>query len=310
MSNQSNLRQHIKRVWAQHWPLQLATVTVMTLVLMLFNLLAAGVHGAESLLANWGQGLELVVYIKDSSSTQDIETLKGHLQKSAQIESLRFVSKKAATEEFIKSLGKDSFPLLSDPKWNSPIPASFEAKIKSTMTGEASLGELKDWSASLKTMSMVEDVFYGQGWIENFSRFVTQSRMVVMGIWLLSLLIGLLIVGNCIRLSFLKRKDEIEVLELVGATTSFVRAPFIAEGIFLGIVSSAISIVLSFALHALVLKYLQTQWTFWTEWQSLNPLELWMLALNLILGVGFGAIGAWICVRKLNTGWSAAMGSR
>ena len=310
MANQSNLQQHIQRVWVQHWPLQLATVIVMTLVLMLFNLLAAGVHGAENLLASWGQGLELVVYLKDSSTEKDIENLKSQLQKSEQIESLQFVSKKAATEAFVKSLGKDSFPLLSDPKWNSPIPASFEAKIKRTMTGEEDLNRLKSWSASLKELGMVEDVFYGQGWIENFSRFITQSRLIVIGVWILSLLVGLLIVGNCIRLSFLKRKDEIDVLELVGATASFVRAPFIAEGVFLGLVASVISIVLSYVLHAIVLHYLQSQWTFWTEWQTLRPLEFWMVALNLFLGASFGAIGSWVCVRKINTGWSAATGAR
>lgn len=306
----SLLRQHILRVWTLHWPLQLATVTVMTTVLMLFNLLAAGVSGAEQLLFHWGQGLEMVVYIKDSASDADVESLKAQLNESGHVENIHFTSKKAATENFLSSLGKDSLSLLSDPKWNSPLPASFEARLRRSIASEDRLEELKSWSASLKEISAVEDVFYGQGWIENFSHFIRQARFVVGGIWVLSLVVGLLIVGNCIRLSFLRRKEEIEVLELVGATPRFVRTPFIAEGIFLGLVSSVLSLGLSYALHSTTLQYLRAQWTFWNQWSALHPLELWMAGLNLLLGIGFGAVGAWLCVRKLNTGWSAAQGMR
>jgi cell division transport system permease protein len=301
-------RQHIQRVWKQHWALQLATVTVMTAVLMLFNLLAAGVQGAERLMYSWGQGLEMVVYVKDTATPEETAAVQKELEASRKFSQVHFTSKQDATEAFMKTLGKDSVALVKDPQWRSPLPASFEAKLNESFAAESALEELKSWSTALTQMNGVDDVFYGQGWIENFSHFFRQAKIAVIGVWALALLIGLLIVGNCIRLSFLRRKEEIEVLELVGATSRFIRKPFVLEGMFLGVVASVISLGLSFGLHAVTLTYFKTNWTFWSEWSSIRPMEPWMIGMNLLLGIGFGAVGAWLCVRKLNTGWSAVGG--
>src|SRR5690606_28708930 len=102
------------------------------------------------------------------------------------------------------------------------------------------------------------------------------------------------------------RQEEIAFLELVGATHSFVRRPFILEGLTLGLMASALSIVLSFLVHGMIrasLAEVGTGWIVTTNWPILSG---WQLALNLGTGVLFGTLGAWVCVRRLNTGWSAA----
>lgn len=302
--------QHVRRAWRQHWALQLATVIVMTMILVLFNLLSVSVRGANQLLFQWGQGMEMVVYLKDTATEADLGSLREKLESSKKFESVSYTSKKSATETFLSSLGKDSSSLLKDPKWSSPIPASLEARLDQGLGIQARVGEFQKWAEELKKFSFVDDVFYGQGWIENFSRFLSQSRILIGAVWLLCLAVGLLIVGNCIRLSFLRRKEEIEVLELVGATARFIRTPFVVEGIFLGLIASIISILISYILHSLVLHYLKSEWAFWSQWNELRPMEFWMILVNLTLGVSFGALGAWLCVRKLNTGWSAAQGAR
>ena len=131
---------------------------------------------------------------------------------------------------------------------------------------------------------------------------------MVIFVWGLSLSVGLLIVSNCIRLSFLQRKDEIEVLELVGATPKFIRVPFLIEGLVLGLTASILSILISYGAHSVLLGWLSSKLGFWMAIQEIKPIESWFLIANLILGAGFGVLGAWNCVRKINTGWSAAVG--
>jgi cell division transport system permease protein len=306
--NSNLLRQHLFRAWRKHWPLQFASISVMTMVLVLLNFLFLGVTTFNQMVDSWGRGLEMIVYVKEGISKDDLDQLAGRINKSGDFDKVEFTSKSEATKRFLEALGPESTELLRDPKWNSPIPASFELRLSEKIPVNRRLASLQNWSAQFHALEFVDDVFYGQGWIENFSRFIASARGLVALIWILSLSVGLLIVSNCIRLSFLQRRDEIEVLELVGATARFIRTPFLIEGLVLGLAASTLSLGLSFGLHTILLSWLSLKWNFWMALQSVPPLQTWYVAANLISGAVFGSLGAWNCVRKLNTGWSAAAG--
>jgi cell division transport system permease protein len=299
------LRQHLLRAWQRHWPLQIASVTVMTVVLIILNLMFLGFTTFNHMVGQWGRGLEMIVYVKDNLNPASQEVFRQKLEKSGDFDQIQFVSKTEATKKFLTALGSDSLELMSDPKWTSPIPASFELKLSEKIPMEERVASLQNWSSQLHAMDFVEDVFYGQGWVENFSRFLRNTRGIVILTWILSLSVGLLIVGNCIQLSFLQRKDEIEVLELVGATARFIRMPFLFEGILLGLLASIFSLCLSLTLHSLMLNWLGHKLDFWLALQQIAPLQPWYIFTNLVTGIAFGALGAWNCVRKLNTGWAA-----
>lgn len=308
MMNSNLIRRHLALAWRKHWALQAASVTVMAIVLLILNFMFLGFTVFNQMVAQWGRGLEMTVYIKEGSAIASYEDLRKRLEDSRDFDSVGFTDKNEATKKFLTALGGDSLELMSDPKWKSPIPASFELKLSENIPIERRVASLQSWDAKLRAFTIVEDVFYGQGWIENFSSFLKSARGIVAMLWGLSLTVGLLIVSNCIRLSFLQRREEIEVLELVGATPHFIRMPFLIEGLTLGITASGISLVLSFGLHAVLLTWLQGKWDFWMAFQQITPMEPWYVLANITAGVGFGVLGAWNCVRRLNTGWSAAAG--
>lgn len=306
--NHHLLRQHLFRAWRKHWALQVASITVMTLVLVILNLLFLGFSTFNQLVGQWGRGMEMVVYLKEGVKPDQLDALKARIEKSGDFDEPRFTSKDEATKRFLEALGPDGRELMKDPKWNSPIPASFELKLSDRIPLEERLASLQGWGDQFKAVEFVDDVFYGQGWVENFSRFLRGARGVVAVLWILSLSVGLLIVSNCIRLSFLQRREEIEVLELVGATPRFIRIPFLLEGLVLGIAASLLSIAVSFGAHSLLLGWMASKMDFWLAIRELAPLQGWYVFVNLLSGAAFGVLGAWNCVRKLNTGWSAAAG--
>ncbi len=297
-------REHLFRTWRRHWPLQMASVTVMTMVLLILNLMFLSFSVFNRMVLQWGQGLEMIVYVREGSAPK-LERLREQLETSGDFEQIHFISKNEATKKFLTALGPESLELMQDSKWNSPIPASFELRLSSKIPTADRVTALKAWAAQFHGFDFVEDVFYGQGWVENFSRFLQSVRGVMLLIWILSLSVGLLIVSNCIRLSFLQRREEIAILELVGATTSFVRTPFLLEGMTIGLLASLTSLVLSFLLHTLFLGWLGGMWDFWLANQQIAPLKPWYVAANLTTGITFGVLGAWNCLRKLNTGWAA-----
>ena len=304
--NTGLLKRHLTLAWRKHWALQAASVTVMAIVLLILNFMFLGFSVFNQMVAQWGRGLEMTVYLKEGTASASFEQLKSKLESSQDFDSVGYIDKAQATKKFLTTLGPDSLELMSDPKWKSPIPASFELKLSERIPIEQRLVSMQTWDAQLRSFSFVEDVFYGQGWIENFSNFLKSARGLVFLLWTLSLSVGLLIVSNCIRLSFLQRREEIEVMELVGATPRFIRMPFLIEGLTIGITASVISLILSFAGHALLLAWLSDKWSFWIAFQQIAPMEGWYVGANLLSGVAFGVLGAWNCVRKLNTGWSAA----
>lgn len=300
------IRQHLMRAWSRHWVLQIASVSVMSLVLLILNLMFLGFGAFNEVVGQWGRGLEMIVYVREGAPQPALDSVKDDLEKSGEFDRVQFVSKNEATKKFLTALGGESLELLSDPKWNSPIPASFELRLSDKIPVDRRVASLQTWATRLHGFDAVEDVFYGQGWVENFSRFVHSARGVVAVLWILSLSVGLLIVSNCIRLSFLQRREEIEVLELVGATARFIRLPFLIEGVCIGILASILSLGLSWGLHSVLLGWLSEKWDFWLALGHLPPLQGWAIAANLVTGIAFGALGAWNCVRKLNTGWAAA----
>ncbi len=301
------LFQHLFRAWRRHWVLQLASVTVMTLVLVLVNFLFLGYTAFNDTINQWGRGLEMIVYLKEGTTTEVLEKFRGLLASSGEFDQIQFTPKEEATKKFLTSLGPESLELLKDPKWSSPIPSSYELRLSHNIPINARVPALQLWSAKFKAMEYVDDVFYGQGWVENFTSFLTSARGVLAVIWLLSLSVGLLIISNCIRLSFWQRREEIEILELVGATSKFVRTPFLLEGAMLGAVSSVLSLVMSFGFHTLLLNWLAKTWTFWVALEAIPALDGWTIVVNLVTAMTFGLLGAWNCVRKINTGWSAAV---
>jgi len=290
----------------RHWPLQIASVTIMVLVLVMMNLLTLAANLFDRAVTETGRGLEMIVYLRDGAGEADVARVEKMARAGGDFTSVTSVDAARATRQFLASLGRESLALLDDPEWKSPIPPTLELRLSDQVAPEARVGTLRAWSGRFHATGVVADVFYGQGWVENFSRFIGGARTLFAGLWLLASAVGLLIVGNCIRLSFQQRRDEIEILELLGATPRFIRRPFMAEGLALGAVASALSLALSWGLHAAVLHWLAGAGASYVTVGTVAPLPWWCVALNVASASSFGALGAWDCVRRLNTGWSAA----
>ena len=278
----------------------------MTMVLVMMNLMFLGASVFNRFVGEWGRGLEMVVYLKSDADPGATTTAENTARASGDFDQVTFTDARSATRRFLTSLGQDALGLLDDPTWVSPIPATLALRLNDRIAADRRVETLRDWSRRFTSSQIAADVFYGQGWIENFARFIGGARTLFFTLWLLASSVGLLIVGNCIRLSFQQRRDEIEVLELLGATPRFIRGPFLFEGLALGATASLVSMLLSWGLHAGALHWLASVGEPWFAVGAVAPLPVWGVVLNVVSGVGFGALGAWHCVRRLNTGWSAA----
>lgn len=303
----SNLIQHLLRSTRHHFSLQLMTVLVLSLVLLALSVVVGLQENLWRVNALWGDNLELTLYLKEAAPVDTVSNLLHDLQKEHGAAQVHLVGKDEALRRFIARMGNLAPDLIRSPEFENPLPSSIEIKLKEDDSpARLKVEKLKSLAAQFRSNKLVEDVSYGQGWIENWAGFLTSVNVLSLAAIALTILLGLLVIGNSVRVSISQRREEIEIMELVGATSLWIRMPFILEGAILGVIASMIAALAGFFLQTMLFTYLRSGLAFWSISQELKPLS--PLGWILVGGIGaiFGAIGAFVCIRHLNSGWSAA----
>jgi cell division transport system permease protein len=121
-------------------------------------------------------------------------------------------------------------------------------------------------------------------------------------------MVALFVVGNSIRASIASRRDEIEILELVGATPDMVRAPYVFEGAAMGFAASAIALAANFAAWLWEARLLRESFAVSRLAEGFTFLSPAWLVVALAAGTALGALGAYLIVRSINDGWAASQG--
>ena len=183
--------------------------------------------------------VQLIVYLNDSITSSERAVLEDIISKSPSVKSTTKVSKKIAWEEFQSNMSENLKPLLAI-KFN-PLPASYKIQFHEA---DSRLDHIRELSEKLKAKKGIESVEYGQEWIAKFEKFMFFSRLFLFAMGGLLCFGLILIISNTIRLSIYSRQDEIELMLLIGATPSFVKVPFLLEGMLQGFTGSILSLFL------------------------------------------------------------------
>lgn len=221
----------------QTWKAQLLTlltVTLSVLIFAFFYLLYTNViHAGRQL----DDDLRLIVYLDEEPSREMQQEYREKILKFDQVERIDFISSQEAFNRFGEQLEEDHDILTDMP--NDFLPPSIEVyPFRSLDT----LTKIKRFSDYLQTLPGVMKVQYGREWVERFYSFVKLLRIVVLLSGTLLILTTTFMVANTIRLTLLGRREELELLRLVGASTHYIRMPFFLEGALQGMFGSAFGI--------------------------------------------------------------------
>ena len=294
------------RTWKKHAAMQIATLAVLsgTFLVVAISLLLH--QNLQNILTQWGEAVQVSVYLKNSITENEKFKVERALSQTKGLESVRFISKDEAAEKF-KTQMKSYVPdLLFDDQFGNPLPSSFEVNVASSFGGKGLYSQLEAIATQIGQLAGVEEVSFGQGWVENYSSLVRRFAATSWVLVLILLTGSIFVVGNSIRSSIVQRRDEIEIMELVGATRSFIQAPYIFEGMMMGLMSASVALIGSFLIYNWQSQTITSDLGFWALGSSMSFLNFWRIALILLLGTAFGTLGSAICVRKLSSGWAAA----
>ncbi|MEO0326352.1 MAG: permease-like cell division protein FtsX [Myxococcota bacterium] len=184
----------------------------------------------------WGESARMTVYLAEGIESSDRTQLQITLESLPEVASLRHLSGAEAREEFLAQADVDS-ALAALPA--DAFPASFEVELAAG-TNPARAAVIAERLGALRG---IDDIETYQGWHERLAALVRAGRGVAGVLTLLVLLCVVAVIGNTIRLAVARRRDEIEVMKLCGATDRFVRGPFVLEGAFQGLLAALLSVL-------------------------------------------------------------------
>lgn len=296
----------VGRAWRHHPGTQIATLGVLTatFAIVLFMLIISS--NFRRVLTVWGEKIQIAVYLEDGLSNAAIQKIKKEIEGIPAVAEVELVSKEAAADLFREQMASYAPDLMSDPEFATPFPASLNVRLKQDKSAEVSLARIEEIAKRLQGQDGVEDVSYGQSWIRNYASFLNIVEAAGFAIGGILLLGALLIIGNSIRTLIASRREEIEILELIGATRRFIRRPYIVEGAFLAIVASALAIAANGAIFSWQLNVMKRSLAFARIASEFRFFHFWEILLIAAISGGLGAIGAWLTVSTLNDGWAAA----
>ncbi|NDD66217.1 ABC transporter permease [bacterium] len=264
--------------------ISIATISVSLVIFGIFLLISANISNLSSFFSS---KLEVRVYLKDSVSSDESKALQTQFEAMPSVRKVTFISRDEAWKTFQKSFPTIKLGnILSD----NPLPHSFRLTVSDTE-------QIPPLVTRIRALPQVDHVSEMGEYAHRIATFSKYTRIA--GILLVSLLTmaTLLIIVNTIRLTVIARQDEISIMQLVGATVSFIRWPFIIEGLIIGIIGAIIAIsFVSFGYSLLVVKFQESVPFVPMLYDSvtLNMIRLTVFALGTILGV----FGAYLSVSK------------
>jgi cell division transport system permease protein len=281
-------RRGMLREWRLHalsvFSLAVAFVCLGAALLVLTNLRAVE--------ERWSHAGRASIYLKENASQADIDAFKAALSGVPGVSQVRYVSSGQARTEFGQEEIAKAADLAALPV--EAFPASLEIEVKPDMPA----ADLEDMVAKIRQLPAVDDVETYQSWTERLARLVRGGVAAAALLAIVVFASVLAVIGSTMRLALQRRKTEVEVLRLVGATDGFVKGPFLIEGSAQGALGALGALMLLGALFLVVRGRLDGELA---ALIGVDPTFLpWSVALGMVVaGAVLGMTAAALGLRKL-----------
>jgi len=292
----------------KNWALKISTLVVATACFAVMSASLLLAQNFKNLLTLWGEDVQMTVYLSQDISDKGRQDIEEKLKASGKVGDIRLITQQIALTDFRAQLASYAPDLSQDEELLKLIPASLQVRLASDISAADQTKELQALAAQIRPLQGVDEVSYGQDWVEKYSALVSvlETTMRLLGIVIVAA--ALFVISNAIRASVQSRKEEIIVLEMIGATYSMIRKPFLVEGAVLGAVSSALALVICFVLYTGIKGLLVSKLSFLQLGEHLQFLSPAFLILFVIGGAALGAFGSYLCIRRINDGYAGSQG--
>ncbi len=266
----------------------ISSVTVTLLLVVVFLAVMLNVNFMGSTLK---KDIDIRVLVSQSADKTDEETLQMNIKKIKHVNSITYSSKNQELEKLINSMDENgqAFKLF---KQKNPLKNTFIIKTDKPENIEIVAEKIND-------LSNTDEVIYGEKEIKKIFNFVNMGQSIGIILIIGLLFTAIFLISNTIKITIMARKKEIEVMRLVGATNSFIRLPFIFEGLWIGFLGSIIPIGFLLITYGIVYNYLMPKLV-GTVFKLLPQLSfvIELSITTMVIGVMIGMVGSVLSIQK------------
>ena len=298
------IKQGIANIFRNKW-YSLASIATISACLFLFGLFYAIVANFQHMLLTAEEGVSVTVYFHDEGDAcgehaegmipteERIDEIGQQIAARVEVSDVKFHSDDEAWATFgPEYFGEDyavGFP-------ENPLEGmdSYEVFLSDVSLQDT----LVTW---LKSLPEVRKVNYSEVTANTLSGMNMLIAYMSLGIIVILLAVSIFLISNTVTIGIAVRKEEINIMKYIGATDFFVRAPFVLEGMLIGLVGAAIPLGLIYALYNYVLNYMLERFTMLStllNFLSLEEIFRILVPVSLLVGVGIGFFGSIVTVRK------------
>ncbi len=274
----------------------LASIGTMAACIFLFGVFFSVILNFKNIVAQVESGVAITVFFEEGISEEEIQDIGAKLEKREEVSSVNYVSAEAAWEQFKTEYFGDK-PELAD-AFTDDNPLANSANYQVFLSDVEKQKELVDYA---KSMDGVRQVKSSEQVATTLSSFNILLGYVTAAIVIILMAVSIFLISNTVMIGIAVRKEEIAIMKLMGATDLFVKAPFIIEGITIGLIGSVVPLAILRYFYGVVSAYMTEKILGLGNWLTFivagEVFEV-LVPVSMCLGVGIGFLGSYITLRK------------
>jgi cell division transport system permease protein len=284
-------------LWQLIWTHAL-TATTLAMTLFVFGFFILVQENLEALLNRWGDQLQINAYVDKAVSSDEVGALQTRIENFPEVAAVRLISQEQAWRDFQVALGSHSSVLEGLPR--DVLPASFEISLRAAFRDQPLVESL---AGRLRREKGITGVEYAQDWVERLN-------LIILGLqwakWIFGgvlFLVTYSIVSSTVKLAILGRREEIEIMQLVGASPDMIQAPFLLEGMIQGLFGGALAVGALWLGFYFLRDALGSSLALFGASQTVRFLSLQSVATVLLLAWILGGAGSVFSLRAFLRTW-------
>jgi cell division transport system permease protein len=291
----SGFRNTFRHAW-----LSSAATAIMAVTLIIMTFFAFSIYFVQSQLKEVQQKIDLTLFISDDAKDEQIKALQSKVLQVEGVSNVAFVSKSDALKRLEASSDEGKKLAKSATEIGNPLPASLEVKLVKI----DDIGPINQKIRALSEASIITETSYDsrddnrKGVVENIIRIsngVTRLGAILSAVFLI---ISLLIIFNTIRMAIFTRREEVEIMKLVGATKWFIRGPFIVEGSLYGVFGATIAVVALIPISRAAGQFLIEKLNASAAVSYFGGHFGLVILCIYLLGITIGALSSWLAISR------------
>lgn len=290
-----SVKQGIRNI-ARNRMFSIASIATMAACIFLFGIFFSIITNFNYIVEKAEEGVAIVVLFEEDATDKQVEKIGDKLRNFEGVLEVKYVSSDEAWEEFQKSYLGDNPELAEGFKDDNPLANSdnYEVYLETVERQD----EVVEFAESLNGVRKVNRSDVVAKTLENFNRLLTIISVAIISILLV---VAIFLISNTVSMGITIRKEEIAIMKYIGAKDSFVRAPFIIEGILIGLVGASIPLLIIYYAYGRVIDSIMEKFSILNtimDFLSVGQVYKTLLPVGLALGVGIGFIGSFFTIKK------------